>query len=212
MQVARACRGFTLVELLVALAALSLMAILSWRGIDVMLRSDEALRAQARQAQVLDAALGQWQADLDAAITLAGLPGMDWNGRIWRLLRRDSTDASRGVTVVAWTLRADPASAGSSAWIRWQAADLRTRGQVQQAWEEAAREPWQSPGAGLGSSVQVMPVSEWQLRFFSGGRWRDAPATPTEAVRLQLMLPASAVPHGALTVDWLAPQVAGARS
>ena len=96
--------------------------------------------------------------------------------------------------------------------MRWQATGLRTRGQVQQAWEQAAQGSWESTGTGAGSVVEVMPVSQWQLAFFSNGSWRPTVAAPVEAIRLRLTLPATRSPTGPITLDWLAPQVAGARS
>ena len=59
-------RGFTLIELLVAISVMALIAILSWRGIDGMVRTQEATRQRADEMLVLQAALAQWGADLDA--------------------------------------------------------------------------------------------------------------------------------------------------
>ena len=52
-------RGFTLIELLVAISVMALIAILSWRGIDGMVRTQEATRQRADEMLVLQAA-GQW--------------------------------------------------------------------------------------------------------------------------------------------------------
>lgn len=59
-------RGFTLVELLVALFALSILAVLSWRGLDGMLRAQSQLQARADQVLALQVGLAQWSADLQA--------------------------------------------------------------------------------------------------------------------------------------------------
>ena len=64
-------RGFTLIELLVAISVMALIAILSWRGIDGMVRTQEATRQRADEMLVLQAALAQWGADLDALAPLA---------------------------------------------------------------------------------------------------------------------------------------------
>ena len=48
MKTARTQRGFTLVELLVALFAMALLAIMSWRGLDGMTRA-QAQTAGARR-------------------------------------------------------------------------------------------------------------------------------------------------------------------
>ncbi len=209
MRAHRAAAGLTLVELLVALGALALMALLSWRGIDAMVRSDEALRTLARQAQVLDAAIGQWQADLDAALALPGLPEMDWDGQVWRVIRRDPVDPGRGVMVVAWALRAEEGASASVVWTRWQAGPWRTREQVRLAWAQAAMWARQDLRDSVGASAQLIPVAAWQLSFFTQGRWGPALTTPVDAVRLQIRLPADTSAGGPVTVDWLSPRVAG---
>src|SRR3990167_4883664 len=59
-------RGFTLIELLVALAVMGLLALLSWRSLDGMNRAQEITQQRADEVLRLQAALGQWGADLDA--------------------------------------------------------------------------------------------------------------------------------------------------
>ena len=62
----RRAAGFTLVELLVAIAVMALLAIMSWRGLDGMARAQEQTRARSDDLLVMQAALSQWAADLDA--------------------------------------------------------------------------------------------------------------------------------------------------
>ena len=45
VRVMKTHRGFTLIELLVAIAVMALIAILSWRGLDGMVRAQEQTRA-----------------------------------------------------------------------------------------------------------------------------------------------------------------------
>lgn len=56
-------RGFTLVELLVAIAILAMVAVLGWRGLDGIVRSREALTAQMETARGLQLAFAQLQSD-----------------------------------------------------------------------------------------------------------------------------------------------------
>ena len=67
-------RGFTLVELLVALFILSLVAVLSWRGLDGMVRAQAATQARADQVLALQVGLAQWNADLEALVPQPQLP------------------------------------------------------------------------------------------------------------------------------------------
>ena len=41
------CRGFTLIEVLVALAIMAVMAVMSWQAIDGMTRTQERARTHA---------------------------------------------------------------------------------------------------------------------------------------------------------------------
>ncbi|HWS04465.1 MAG TPA: prepilin-type N-terminal cleavage/methylation domain-containing protein, partial [Burkholderiaceae bacterium] len=62
----RLFRGFTLVELMVAISVMALIAILSWRGLDGMSRAQTQTQARSDAILVLQAGLAQWKADLDA--------------------------------------------------------------------------------------------------------------------------------------------------
>ena len=73
----RGARGFTLIELLVAISVMALIAILSWRGLDGMVRAQESTRQRADEMLVLQAALGQWGTDLDALMPVANTTPLD---------------------------------------------------------------------------------------------------------------------------------------
>ena len=98
-------RGFTLVELLVALALMALMAALSWRGLDGMTAAQKRLAQHADAVLTLQTGLAQWGADLDALAQQPNTPSIDWDGRALRLLRRGSQSGTEGLHVVAWSQR-----------------------------------------------------------------------------------------------------------
>ena len=97
----RRVHGFTLVELLVALFAMALLAVMSWRGLDGMTRAQAATAARADEVLTLQVGLAQWSADLDAIVDMAPAPALNWNGRVLRLTRRDTVNPASGVLVVA---------------------------------------------------------------------------------------------------------------
>jgi len=219
----RQSRGFTLIELLVAIAILGLMALLSWRGLDGMVRAQERTRAHGEQLMVLQAALAQWGADLDAVQPLPHTLPIDWDGQVLRITRRSATEPDEGVRVAAWARRNVQ---GQDQWLRWQSPPLRTRAQWQQAWQQAGQ--WaRNPGdAERRDEVVLLPLAGWQVFFFRGDAWTNPmsstgtpPADATGAtvlvpdgVRLQLDLPPGQGLAGSVTRDWINPLKGGGKS
>ena len=222
-------RGFTLIELLVAISVMALIALLSWRGLDGMVRAQETTHQRADELLVLQAALGQWGTDLDAVMPVAHTTALDWDGQVLRLTRRSSAVPDEGALVVAWTRR----DAGSSSqWLRWQSAPVRTRDEWQQAWDQAAQ--WaRTPGdAERRQEVTLLPLESWQIFYYRGGAWSNplssagtttgsatgttastaAAAAIPDGVRLQITLPPGQALAGQLTRDWVNPVLGGGRT
>ena len=95
MKRGRASRGFTLVELLVALFAMALLAVMSWRGLDGMSRAQAQTEARSDEVLTLQVGLAQWAADLDALLELPQTTALDWNGRVLRMTRRGTGGGDR---------------------------------------------------------------------------------------------------------------------
>lgn len=224
--------GFTLVELLVALFAMALLAVMSWRGLDGMTRAQEQTQARTDDVLTLQVALAQWAADLDALIQLPQTAALDWNGRVLRITRRSSGAPGEGVVVAAWSRRDVE---GRSTWLRWESAPTTTREQLERAWLQA--DLWsQNPGdEERRREVAVTPLAQWQIFYFRGGAWShplssDAtaavPAPPASAtgavgmptavlpdgVRLVLTLPPGPSISGVLTRDWVRPTLSGGKA
>ncbi|MDN4588864.1 general secretion pathway protein J [Xenophilus aerolatus] len=208
---ARASRGFTLVELLVALAVMALLALVSWRGLEAMARAQSGHRERDDAVLVLQTAMAQWTADLDAATAFGTLPAMDWDGRVLRLTRRSSDGTGLpAAAVVAWTLR--PTAEGLR-WMRWQSPPLVTQDQWQQAWQLAAN--WAQDGTREvdAAAVAVLPLASWTLAYFRNNTWTQPVGaaalglnTPLpDGVRLVLDLPPGAGLIGQVSRDWVRP-------
>jgi len=164
----KAPRGFTLVELLVALFILSIVAVLSWRGLDSMTRAQSATQARADQVLALQVGLAQWNADLEALVPQPQLPALDWNGRVLRILRRSPAAGEPGIVVAAWSSRAIN---GQGEWLRWQSPVLTTRAQVQEAWQRADTWSQNAGDAERAREVPVVPLEQWQLFYFRSNAW-----------------------------------------
>lgn len=216
-------RGFTLVELLVALFVMALLAALSWRGIDGMVRAKETTEARADDVLALQVGLQQWTADLDAIEQLYGMKALEWNGRVLRLTRRSTASITDGVLVVGWTRRD---VGGTSTWLRWQSAPVTTRGELEQAWERAdlwARNPGDEDRA---REVAVAPLDDWEIFYFRENAWTNPQSSDVtsntiastattgrlpDGVRLVLKLPPGRAVAGTVTRDWVRPQLGGGK-
>jgi general secretion pathway protein J len=233
MKNSRTQRGFTLVELLLALFAMALLAIMSWRGLDGMTRSQAQTQARADEVLTLQVGLAQWAADLDALIQLPQTTALDWNGRVLRLTRRGTASVTDGALVVGWTRRVVD---GNGTWLRWQSPQVRTRGELEEAWQKA--DIW-SVNAGDDEKrheVAVTPVADWQIFYFRENAWTNAQSSADRAtsaipsaaspvsvpaaqsttalpdgVRLVLNLPPGQAISGTLTRDWVRPTAGGTR-
>ncbi len=177
----RPAHGFTLIEVLVAISVMALMALMAWRGLDSMLRTQTGLQTRADDIRTLQAGLAQWQTDLDQLSEHKGIASWDWDGKVLRLTRRSPVSAdsapdqgtSEAVQVVAWTWRNDPARPGGDDWQRWASPALHTRAAWQDAWQQA--QVWsQTPTPeSLTRQIQIHPLAGWQLFVHRGGAWAN---------------------------------------
>ena len=221
-------RGFTLVELLVAIAVMALLAIVSWRGLDGMVRSQQQTREHADAVLMLQTVMDQWGADLDALQAVEHTEPIAWDGQVLRLTRRGMRQPDEGAVVVAWALRNVD---GAAHWLRWQSAPVRTRAEWFDAWDRAARWARTPDEAERRQEAVLMPLAGWQLFFYRGGAWANALSTNTagslpqspgglnsaaasipEGVRLQLTLPPGGALAGVITRDWASPVLGGGKS
>jgi general secretion pathway protein J len=229
------CRGFTLIELLLAISLMALMTVLSWRGLDGVSRAQIHLQEQSDDVLALQATLAQWGSDLEAMAEQPDMPGMDWDGRALRIVRRSSGVPGEGLQVVAWSRRD---VAGQGQWLRWQSPPLLTRSELLLAWQKA--QVWaQTPSDDdLLREVRTVALDQWQIYYYRGNAWSNplssadgasavsaasgasaaesatvspgAAAVP-DGVRLVLTLAPGQAINGTLTRDWVRGAMGGGK-
>jgi general secretion pathway protein J len=187
-------RGFTLVEVLVALAILSLMAALTWRGIDGMARAQATTGRSTDDTLALQAGLTQWRADLDAIVSWPTPPAginsaplttqrsLLWDGSTLRLTRADAANPAAGLRVVAWTRQS-----AAGWWLRWQSAPFTTMQAWAAAWDAAGRWGQEASASGLNATtgggaqaVAIVRASDWRLYYFRNNAWTNSLSSAAE--------------------------------
>lgn len=150
-------RGFTLIEVLVALVILSVMAAMAFKGMDSISRAREIAEGKLKRTLRLQSVMSQWDADMQAAIDIPtinpssaqGQRTFVFNGNSLRIVRQAP---GGGAQVVAWTRR-------DGRWERWAGPEARRVGELESQWKTADQLKGDEPG----TLVMLKGVEQWQL-------------------------------------------------
>lgn len=159
----RKARGFTLVEVLVALLVLAMMAAMAWQGVDGIVRARTASQSQLERTLRLNTVIGQWETDLGAIQETGAVPALSFDGATLRLTRRTQT----GVQLVAWSLR--PEAAGTP-WRRWAGPVVTGSAALQDSWIRSQQLLGNEPG----HLDTLAGLTGWQVYFYFGNAWSNA--------------------------------------
>ncbi|MGH8798376.1 MAG: PulJ/GspJ family protein [Caldimonas sp.] len=162
----RRTRGFTLIEVLVAMTIMAVMAMMSWQGVDGIVRARDSSQGRLEQTLRLDSVVAQWEQDLASIQESAALPALLCDGSTVRLTRR----AEGGMQVVAWALRP---GAGSYTWWRWASPIVTTVGELQENWLRTQ----QFQGGEPGQLRALDGLASWQVYFYQGNTWSNCQST-----------------------------------
>jgi len=155
-------RGFTLVEVLVALVVMAIGAALAWQGLDGILRAREGSKRVLDRTLRVNTIVAQWEQDLAALRdTGSGVPALSFDGQTLRLVRH----ADGGVALVAWALR-------GGQWQRWVGPTVTRVGDLREAFERSQRLLGNEP-----DQVNLAAASEFNVYFFRGNAWTNAQST-----------------------------------
>lgn len=167
----RNSRGFTLVELLVAITILAIVAVLGWRGLDAIVRARVGLTQDLEQARGIQLAFAQMQSDCSRVVQPS-----DVGGRTTLAADRENVTLVRTVfaenqpsrlQVVAYRLR-------DGQLTRYESPPTRNLKEIDTMWQAALGDAG-IQGVLLQSGVAAMAVQSW---FPNTPGWRVADAPP----------------------------------
>jgi general secretion pathway protein J len=158
-------RGFTLVELLVAIGILAMVAVLGWRGLDGIVRARSTLTEQMETTRGMQLAFAQMQSDCEHA---AGQDIMDQRPYVLiddnslTLVRLVSTENQPTLLqVVAYRVV-------DGTLTRKESLGTRDLSQLDAMWKAVASDADTTPGVVLQRGVTGMQLQLWQ-----NNQWRS---------------------------------------
>lgn len=159
-------RGFTLVEVLVAIVVMAIMSLMAWQGVDGIVRARDSNQERLEQTLRLETVIAQWEQDLASLQETTAVPALTCDGQSVRLTRR----AEGGMQVVTWSLRPDNANA---MWQRWAGPPVTTTTALQEMWLRTQ----QFQGGETGQLKALTGLDQWQVFFFQGNAWANCQST-----------------------------------
>jgi general secretion pathway protein J len=155
----RRLRGFTLVELLVAVAVLAIVAVLGWRGLDGIVRSRQSLTEQMEQTRGIQLAFAQLQSDMEQRVLRKQL----------RLRESLAAGADRMIFVRTVLAEGEPSRLQVVTYrirdgvlTRRESLPTRDLAQLDTLWAAAVGDTDNAPAVALQSGVDSMAVRGWR--------------------------------------------------
>ena len=187
MRARRHSRGFTLLELLIAIALLGVLAVLCWRGLESVLSSRDRLTQESDRLRALTIAFAQVDDDLRRTWAVRSIPAV---ARALRFLSVDdrlvlelarlggtASDPSR-IDRVVWRLRSDTLERGIAAnaagELIWQPVLSEVKDLQWRAWPSG--QGWQT-GQAIAATMASLDASGAS----AGGVATPAAGTPSAA-------------------------------
>lgn len=193
-------RGFTLVEVLVAMVIMAIMALMAWQGVDGIIRARDASQARLERTLRLNTVIAQWDQDLAQVQEekLVVNKAIVCSGNSVRITRRTPT----GLQFVVWSLRPSDDNT-SSTLVRWAGPPATTLDALSESFRDQ-----QSRGPGSSTVEAINGLSSWKVYFFKETAWTNCGSSVDDlpgGVRLVLTFAPGSGLSGDLTRDTLLP-------
>jgi general secretion pathway protein J len=186
--VTRGARGFTLVELLVAISILAMVAVLGWRGLDGIVRARVALTEQMEVTRGMQLAFAQMQSDCEHMavdpVLLDKRPFLQAENDRMTLVRTSFIENEpMRLQVVAYRIR-------DGLLTRRESAGTRDLVQLDVLWQAATSDADTTPAVALQAGVTGMQIQTWENNQWRQGRPpnRDLQVLNVEPTGLQVAL------------------------
>ncbi len=172
-------RGFTLVELLVAISILAILAVLGWRGLDGIVRARIALTEEMEVTRGMQLAFAQMQSDCEhlAGREIIGRrPNLLWAEGRFTLVRKvyNENEPSQLVVVSYRVL--------NGSLVRRESPGTRDLAQLEALWQAAVSDApsESSPPVALQHGLAGMNILSYQA-----GQWRAEPAVAADGAQAE---------------------------
>lgn len=161
-------RGFTLVEVLIAMSIMAIVALMAWQGVDAIVRSRDTTQGHVDRVLRASTVLAQWEQDLVNVQNTepeTNVPALRFDGARAAMTRRGEA----GLQVVVWSRR-------DNAWYRWASAPARTAQALRQAWQTGQQLMGNEP-----NQLRTLGgLAEWQVYYFRDNGWTNPQSTAVE--------------------------------
>lgn len=151
-------RGFTLVELLVAITILAIVAVLGWRGLDGIVRARIALSAQLAQTRGMQLTFAQLQSDCAHIVSGSTIPNRaplaQDAGRLTLVRTVFADDQPTRLEVVSYRLK-------DGVLTRRESSATRDLEELDKLWAAATNDADSSQEVILQTGVRAMNTRAW---------------------------------------------------
>lgn len=161
----RTAAGFTLIELLVAIAIMAVIAVLSWRGLDQIMRGRQTITNAMEDERVFAQMFDQMRIDARQAATddEAGQPAVSVRGNVLQIVRDlDAPGVAPRLEVVRYRI-------GNGRVVRYVSPPLGNMNDLQRALQAGSESDWSSvalmSGVGAINARLYVPKVGWTTQM-----------------------------------------------